>query len=268
MNSADYVSELTNKLKNQGVPLSDVAWQTALACVGWPYVYGASGQECKPSNRKVYADKFYLQNHETIVTRCQALSWDKETAKSKITGNCKGCKWNLPVRMYDCRGFTYWILYQAFGWKLQGGGATSQWNTADNWSAKGTIDTIPEDTLVCLFVHNDKKDNMSHTGLGYHGATVEASSNVQYFETRNKKWTHWAVPKCVNAEPIPIPEGYAEVTGKNVALREEPSTKATIIIRIKTGEQVKLTTPPPSEWDYVTYKGKKGYMMKKYLKEG
>ena len=38
-------------------------------------------------------------------------------------------------------------------------------------------------------------------------------------------------------------------------------------MRIDTGETVKLE-PEPDEWDYVSYKGKKGWMMKKFLKEG
>ena len=66
----------------------------------------------------------------------------------------------------------------------------------------------------------------------------------------------------------PVPEGYAEVTGVRVALRKGPSTSVGIITRIDTGKRVKIEQPPPSEWDYVSYDGKKGYMMKKFLKEG
>ena len=43
MNSADYVDNLIVDLKNHGIPLSDVAWQAACACVGWPYLFGARG---------------------------------------------------------------------------------------------------------------------------------------------------------------------------------------------------------------------------------
>jgi uncharacterized protein YgiM (DUF1202 family) len=65
-----------------------------------------------------------------------------------------------------------------------------------------------------------------------------------------------------------VPVGYAEVTAVKVALRTAPTTQASVILRVNTGEKVKIETPPPSEWEYVSYKGKTGYMMKAFLKEG
>ena len=47
---------------------------------------------------------------------------------------------------------------------------------------------------------------MAHVGVGYMGETVECSSGVQHFTTRNKKWTHWAVPVCIDGDvPAPTP---------------------------------------------------------------
>ena len=65
--------------------------------------------------------------------------------------------------------------------------------------------------------------------------------------------------------PEPIPAGYAEVTGKKVAIRTAPTTQASVILRVDTGKQVKLEQEPPSEWDYVSYNGKKGYMIVKVM---
>lgn len=45
MNTAAYVDELVVKLKNDGVPISDAVWETAKACVGWPYTFGAEGKK-------------------------------------------------------------------------------------------------------------------------------------------------------------------------------------------------------------------------------
>ena len=260
MNNADQVADLIEKLKTGGIPLAEAAWKTALACVGWPYVFGARGELCTPSNRR----SRYSDAHPTIKTKCQ--NFDGK-------GTCKGCKWypdKKRVRCYDCRGFTYWVLLQIYDWKLVGAGATSQWNTESNWSKKGKIADMPKDTLCCLFVNKGNK--MEHTGFVLNNETVECSSGVQHFTTRNKKWTHWAVPVCVSGDvppkPEPTPEkGYAIVTGTKVALRQDASTKATIITRIDKGKTVKLE-PEPDEWDYVSYGGKKGWMMKKFLKEG
>ena len=196
MNTANYVAQQINKLKASGIPLEDAAWQAALLCTGWPYIFGDRGEYCTPDRRRSVYNAHPDQTG--LVSQCQVLKG--------TTTACNGCKWypsGLRVRSFDCRGFTYWILLQIYDWKLMGAGATSQWNNDDNWTAKGTIEECPEDTLVCLFVRKDGK--MQHTGFGYKGETVECSNGVQYFKTRNKKWTHWGMPKCIGKEP-PAPD--------------------------------------------------------------
>ena len=196
MNTANYVSDFIAKGKAEGKPLMQLAWETALACVGWAYVFGARGEQCTPEiRRKYYASKG--AEHPTIKTACKGFD----------SGVCTGCKWypkGERTRVFDCRGFTYWVLKQVYNWELMGAGATSQWSNGSNWKAKGEIGTMPKDTLVCLFVQKGK--TMSHTGFGYNNETCECSAGVQYFKTRNKKWTHWGIPACVDASvPIPTP---------------------------------------------------------------
>lgn len=223
MYSADYVTQLISDLKNQGKVLSEVAWQAALACVGWAYVFGARGEYCTPANRqKYYASKG--DEHPTIKTACKNFDG---------TGSCSGCKWypgGAKTRFFDCRGFTYWILLQVYGWKLMGSGATSQWNDDSNWKAKGTIDSMPKDTLCCLFVQKGK--TMSHTGFGLNNETVECSSGVQYFAQRKSKWTHWAVPVVVDGT-VPTPTPTPTPT-------PEPSDKKPTLKRGSKGEYVRM----------------------------
>lgn len=197
MNTAAQVDELIVGLKQQvasgGIPLSDAMWQAGLACVGWPYVFGAWGALCSPSERH----RRYSDAHPTIKTKCPGYD----------SRNCSGCKWypgGERVRCYDCRGFTDWLLKQ-FGFDLTGEGATSQWNTAANWCAKGKVaDGIPQGVLVNLFVQDGSK--MSHTGFYFNGQTLECSNGVQHFTTKNKKWTHWACAKCFDLkEEKPMP---------------------------------------------------------------
>lgn len=69
------------------------------------------------------------------------------------------------------------------------------------------------------------------------------------------------------SDPQPVPVGYAVVTDKKVALRTAPTTQASVILRVNTGEKVKIEEPPPSKWEYVSYKGKSGYMMKEFIRE-
>lgn len=194
MNTADFVDNLITTQKAEGRPGQEIAWNAALACVGWPYVFGARGEYCTVATRK----KYYRDDHPTIKTACKAYDG----------GSCSGCKWfpgGKKVRCFDCRGFTYWVLLTVFGWKLMGTGATAQWNNADNWKVKGAIaDGIPADTLVCLFVQNGSK--MEHTGFGFNNETVECSAGVQHFTQRKAKWTHWGVPACLEGDiPVPTP---------------------------------------------------------------
>ena len=200
MNTADYVDGYIKTLKDQGMVLSEVAWKTALACVGWAYVFGARGQYCTPANRRSrYNGTSAGKDKDNIKDKCQNFSGER---------TCSGCKWypdRSKTRFFDCRGFTYWVLYVVYGWKLMGAGCTSQWDNADNWKAKGKVsDGIPENTLVCLFYRNKNKPSvMEHTGFGYNGETVECSTKVFHKDTMDKKWEFWAVPKCVGGD-IPV----------------------------------------------------------------
>lgn len=192
MNNYKEVDQFVNVMKSQGKLAAEIIWELALACVGWPYVFGAAGALCTPKNRKERASAA----HPTIVSSCQVLNGKKD--------HCNGCKW-LPdgenVRQFDCRGFTRWTAAQV-GITIAGAGATSQWNDEKNWSRKGTIDTIPQDQLVCLFVKKGAK--MEHTGWGINNQTVECSNGVQHSTKRNKKWTHWAIPNGLEGA-IPLP---------------------------------------------------------------
>ena len=178
MNSAEYVTEQVAKMKADGLPLMEIAWKTALLAVGWPYVYAARGEKCTPANRRAR----YSSSHPTIKTKCK--NYDGK-------GSCSGCKWfpnGKRVLMFDCRGFTYWTLLKVYDWKLNGAGATSQWNNSSNWKEKGKISTIPEGKLVCLFQQSkDDKSKMSHTGLGYLGQTVECQVGVQHFKDPHRR---------------------------------------------------------------------------------
>lgn len=242
MNSAKAVDQMIAKLKAEAMDVNQRAWQIALACVGWPYVFGAWGAECTVSERK----KRYRDAHPTIRTACKAYDG----------GSCSGCKWfpgGERVRCYDCRGFTDWVLKQAGIIDLVGEGATSQWNTASNWESKGTVaEGIPQGVVVCLF-YPDKNNSktMAHTGLYFNGETCECSSGVQHFTSLNKKWTHWAIPKGAGSgtkpEPAPTP-----------APEPVPATKPTLRKGSK-GEYVTLAQ---------TMLINRGYSLPKYGADG
>lgn len=156
--------------------------------LGDPYVYGARGEECTPRIRKQYAS-YNPQYKDNIYRSCPVLSGTQS--------NCTGCKWDGHL-CYDCRGFTYYCLLSGAGIKLEGGGATSQYNTASNWVQRGTIENMPN-VVCCVF--KKKEDKMSHTGLHEgDGKLIHCSTTVKRGESTDSGWTHYAVPKGLYTE--------------------------------------------------------------------
>ena len=176
MQSIEQVQALLDSLKAAGTPAPEIIRQLAPACMGWPYVFGAWGEECTPANRK----KRVRDDHPTVKSACPALN-----GKS-----CGDCKWGQGVRMYDCRGFTAWLL-RSVGLDLIGGGATGQYNDNRNWAARGEISGMP-DVVCCVFRKKDGK--MEHTGMHLGGGRIiHCSRNVEEAST-TKGWTHYGIP--------------------------------------------------------------------------
>ena len=155
--------------------------EAAKSQLGNPYVFGMWGRECTPSVRRQYAG--YNPSHKRAIFKaCPVLSGKKPS--------CDGCKWQGKLA-FDCRGFTYWCLLQA-GITIKGGGATSQYTTAANWAQRGDIGDMP-DVVCCVFQRRNGR--MQHTGLHIGGGKViHCSAGVQWGNTSDKAWTHYAIP--------------------------------------------------------------------------
>lgn len=155
--------------------------EAAKSQLGNPYVFGMWGRECTPSVRRQYAG--YNPSHKRAIYKaCPVLSGKQP--------NCDGCKWQGKLA-FDCRGFTYWCLLQA-GIKIKGSGATAQYNTAANWAQRGDIGDMP-DVVCCVFQRRNGR--MQHTGLHIGGGKViHCSAGVQWGDTSDKAWTHYAIP--------------------------------------------------------------------------
>lgn len=155
--------------------------EAAKSQLGNPYVFGMWGRECTPSVRRQYAG--YNPSHKRAIFKaCPVLSGKQP--------NCDGCKWQGKLA-FDCRGFIYWCLSQV-GIKIKGGGATSQYNTAANWVWRGEIGDMP-DVVCCVFQRRNGR--MQHTGLHIGGGKViHCSAGVQWGDTSDKAWTHYAIP--------------------------------------------------------------------------
>ena len=187
MNSAEQVEKIRQQMLSEGASKPDIIRQVALACLGWPYVFGAWGELCTPYNRK----HRMRDDHPTIKSKCQVLSGRH--------ADCNGCQWypsDERVRMYDCRGWTRWLLQQV-GLDISGQGATSQYNTAANWVRRGRISDGMPDVVCCVF--RDKNGTKEHTGMHVGGGVViDCSTGVSSVGMRG--WTHYAIPVGLYSE--------------------------------------------------------------------
>ena len=175
--------------KKQGVSKADIVRRQAECYLGWQYVYASQGQDCTPEWRKSripycpstkYVDM--INNNCPVLSRKQPL--------------CDGCDF-VDTDVFDCAGFVLSLLQRA-GVPFYGQGATTQWNTASNWAAKGEISTMPRG-LACV-VYKRKGDKMIHAGLSMgdgNGGIIHCSTTVKRGNayTDNSPWTHWGIPR-------------------------------------------------------------------------
>ena len=202
MNSAKQVAAMVEGWKLAELSKADIVTRTAEACLGWPYVWGALGEEDTVTERSYYMHRSQIdpRDAELIKERCQVLNGKAES--------CDGCKYypnGFRTRIFDCRGFTRWLL-GLVGISLAGAGATSQWDTASNWTEKGTIDGIPKDQVCCVFKQRNGK--MEHTGMHIgNGVIIHCSVEVKRSSTTDKSWgwTHYAIPKGIDGKIISKP---------------------------------------------------------------
>ena len=154
MYTAKDAESLRNRLKAEGKSKAEMIQALTACCLGWPYVFGAYGQDCTPTQRNKYAG--YRPDHaEAIRSACLVLS-GKATA-------CDACDWHGTL-IDDCRGFTRLMLQWA-GLSLYGGTVTAQWEYGPNWVKKGPIEEMPHGLVCCVF-------RPSHTGMYIGNDTV------------------------------------------------------------------------------------------------
>lgn len=226
-----------------------------LEAVGCPYVYGATGQKCTAAYRRARMEQ-YPGSAEAIKKNCQVLSGKSAT--------CYGCKYN-GKKAYDCAQLTRFAA-KAIGAEIPSG-ATSQWNKVD-WAQKGALDSLPLHQVCFLYLERDGK--MGHTGvyLG-DGTVVDArghSAGVVHRKLDDVQWTHWALLKQQEIEDEKEGNAVAKfiVTGNRLALREKPTTSATVLLRMETGTEI-TGEAVNDEWVKITVNGKVGYSMAKHL---
>ena len=211
----------------------------------WGYIWGKSGQ-------------VWTQRDQANASREMTVKY--------------GAKWIGHV-VADCSGLFRWA-YKQLGSDISHG---SNLIYDGHCKAKGRLSggrrTDGQELLPGTAVFTGTDGEHGHIGLYIGGGEVIEAAGTQQGVIKSKvtasKWTYWGELKAVDyaKEDEPVAEGYAKVTGKRVALRQEPSTRAAVILRVNTGETVKIEPEPKKTWEYVSYNGKTGWMMKEFLEE-
>lgn len=189
MYTTSYVDNQVQAMKAQNAPKADIIRKTAEMRLGWQYVYASQGHDCTPQWRRSRIPYCPSQKYVDMINdNCPVLS-----GKQLL---CDGCSY-VDTDVFDCAGFVLNEM-QLAGVPFYGQGATTQWNTASNWAAKGEISTMPK-SLVCA-IYKRKDDKMSHAGLSMGdgaGGAIHCSTFVKRGNvfTDNPRWTHWGIPR-------------------------------------------------------------------------
>lgn len=228
----------------------------------WGYIWGTAG---------------------TMWTEAKQKQLEKTTDEDRKYGRLYGKKW-IGHMVADCSGLFAWAFKQLGGTMYHGSNTMwLSWCTSKG-KLKGGKRTDGKDLKPgsAVFTYNTKTGKRGHVGLYIGDGWVIEAQGTQAGVVKSKasldKWVEWGELKGVTYQggdtpvPTPTPEptpekGYAIVTGNKLALRQGPDSKSTVITRAPTGSKVKIAKIPDG-WEYVECNGKKGFMMKQYLKEG
>ena len=220
-----------------------------------------------------------LQNEKvSYMKKTYGANWlDNENAKkdNSYTAAAYGNRW-IGHWVTDCSGLFYWAFKELGGYMYHG--SNTMWNkycTSKGKLIKGKRSDGKElKPGTAVFVLKGASDR-SHVGLYIgNGKVIEASgtkTGVIITDITNTKWCEWGELKGVNydstvkesnKETPTVSTGSAIVNATKVALRSAPSTSASVLTRVDKGERVQVLN---NDWTRVTYQGKTGYMMTKFL---
>ena len=228
-----------------------------------------------PAAQLVIKFQYAYDNKWGYIINTAGILWTqaKQNATTSATAKEYGQQW-VGHYVTDCSGLFTWAFAQLGGQMYHG--SNTMWNkycTAQGKLSNGKRtdgQTLKPGTAVFKL---EGTSNRSHVGLYIgNGEVIEASSTkVGVIKTKitNTKWCEWGELKGIDysvtiVETSNSTVGSAMVNAVKVALRSGPSTNDKVLTRVDKGERVQVLG---ESWTKVTYQGKTGYMMTKFLTE-
>lgn len=187
----------------------------ALSRVGSPYVYGACGSPCTPSELKQRIRQ-YPRFEALISGPCPRLQNKAE--------DCASCP-RSGKQLYDCAQLVR-AAFQIISVPLPSG-ASSQWRCGQ-WAYKGPLEATAFRSLCVLFRADapGSRYPMAHVGLSLgDGRVVDARGHrdgVLLSAKGDYPWTHYALPRALSPKglaPIRLGDRGAPVRALQAALR-------------------------------------------------
>lgn len=225
-----------------------------------------------PAAKIVEKFQYALDNHWGYIINTAGILWTQEKQNRTTSDTAKqyGQQW-VGHYVADCSGLFSWAFSKLGGYMYHG--SNTMWNKYMTKQGKlsGGKRTDGEALKpgTAVFVLKNGTDR-SHVGLYIgNGEVIEASTTkvgVIKSKITNSKWAEWGEMKGVDytsSTPTPAPSTKSAVVNDvKVALRAGPSTNDTVLTRVDKGERVQVLG---ESWTKVSYQGKTGYMMTKFL---
>ena len=226
----------------------------------WGYIWGTAG---------------------VMWTAAKQAAIEKTTDADREMSRKYGSQW-IGHMVADCSGLFSYVFAKLGGYMYHGSNTMWDKYCTKKGELKNGKRTDGQELKpgTAVFTYNSKTGKRGHVGLYVGGDRVVieaegAKAGVITSNVTKAKWVEWGELRGVDysAEPGPGPEptptppaGKAVVTGKNVALREGPSTGTKVQIRIATGTVVDIAEV--TGWTYVKYKSYSGFMMNEFIEIG
>lgn len=228
-----------------------------------------------PAAQLIVKFQYAYDNKWGYIINTAGILWTqaKQDATTSATAKEYGQQW-VGHYVTDCSGLFTWAFSKLGGYMYHG--SNTMWNSY--CTSKGKLsngkrtDGKELKPGTAVFVLKGTSDR-SHVGLYIgNGEVIEASNTkvgVIKSKITNTKWKEWGELKGIDysvtiSETTNSTVSSAVVNAVKVALRSGPSTNNSVLTRVNKGERVQVLG---ESWTKVTYQGKTGYMMTKFLNQ-